>query len=311
MANIHHNVISHISGSIYGVAGYYSDNDRTQHVVVATTDGKLYEMHWNQNTATTSPQPLRPSPESAPVQFRGIASLGGFYTSDDNFQHVIVATEHGGLHELYFTTPQQVHLRSPLFQLNTTLGPYIGMAAFYTSVDGLRHATVGGADNTLHELVLHEVVWSAPVTPSVRDLAQFRLSDVAAIAGFFDLTVHSRDVIVALQGGDVFDVYYSGEILAGEEITTKPVTTFSAALKNAAAFVSSDTGYRHVIVLDDSGRLYDYSYTREHVFGQTPLISLGNVIDMAAYYSAYDKMRHVILATGDGNIHEVYYGQLG
>jgi hypothetical protein len=134
---------------------------------------------------------------------------------------------------------------------------------------------------------------------------------VAAIAGFFDLSVHSRNVIVAMQGGDVFDVYYGGGILAGEEITAKQVTTFTAALKNVAAFVSSDTGYRHVIVLDDSGQVYDYSYTPQQVFGQTPLISLGNVIDMAGYYSAYDQMRHVILATGDGNIHEVYYGQLG
>jgi hypothetical protein len=307
LANIQHHVISHISGRIYGITGYYSDNDSTQHVVVATTDGTLYEIHWNQHTATTSPQPLRPSPGAAPVQFGGIASLGGFYTSDDNYQHVIVATEDGGLHELYFTNSQQVHLRSPLLQLNTTAGPHIGMAAFYSSDDGLRHATVGGADS-----ILHEVVWSASVTPSAQNLAtQFTLPDVAAIAGFFDLYVHSRDVIVAMQGGDVFDVHYSGGIVAGGPITTDRVTTFSPTLVNVAAFVSPDTNYRHVIVLEASGQVYDYSYTPEQVFGQTSLISLGNVIDMAGYYSAYDRMRHVILATGDGNIHEVYYGQLG
>jgi hypothetical protein len=181
------------------------------------------------------------------------------------------------------------------------------MAAFYTSDDGLRHATVGGADS-----ILHEVVWSAGVPPRAQNLAtQFTLPDVAAIAGFFDLYVHSRDVIVAMQGGDVFDVHYSGGIVAGGPITTDRVTTFSPTLVNVAAFVSPDTHYRHVIVLEASGQVYDYSYTPEQVFGQTALISLGNVIDMAGYYSAYDQMRHVILATGDGNIHEVYYGRLG
>lgn len=301
LANIQHNVIAQMSGRIYGVAGYYSDNDSTQHVVVATTDGTLYEIHWNQHIAPTSPQRLG--------QFSRIASLGGFYTSDDGFQHVIVATHDGSLQELYFKDSRhvQLHTPSPLFHLNTTLGPGVGMAAFFSSDDGVRHATVGGADN-----ILHEVVWGGHVNPSAHNLAtQFTLSDVAAITGYFDLSVHSRDVIVAMEGGNIYDVHYSGAILGGGQITTDLVTTFSPSLVNVAAFVATDTHYRHVIVLDASGQVYDYSYTPGQVFGQTRLYTLGNVIDMAAYFSAYDGMRHVILATGDGKIHEVYYGQLG
>jgi hypothetical protein len=297
LANIQHHVIAQIGGGIYGVAGYYSENDSTQHVVVATLDGSLYEVHWNRNIAPTPPQRL--------AQFPGIASLSGFFTSDDNFQHVIVATEDGQLHELYFTNPQHVQTRSPLFQLTSTAGPHIGMAGIYSADDGLRHVTVGGTDS-----ILHEVVWNAQTVPSVQTLAtQFTLSDVAAIAGFFDLWVHSRDVIVAMRGGDIYDVHYSGAILAGGPITTDLVTTFSPSLVNVAAFVSPDTHSRHVIVLDASGQVYDYSYSKdpEQVFGQISLITLGNVIDMVAYYSAYDKIHHVILATGDGNLHEVYY----
>jgi hypothetical protein len=311
LVNIQHHVIAQISGGIYGVAGYYEqhdeypDNDGTQHVVVATTDGTLYEIHWNQYTAVTSPQRLG--------QFSEIASLGGFYTPypDDEFQHVIVATHDGSLQELYFKDPHhvQLHTPSPLFHLNTTLGPGVGMAAFFSSDDGVRHATVGGADN-----ILHEVVWGGQghVNPSAHDLAtQFTMSDVAAIAGFFDLSVHSRDVIVAMEGGNVYDVHYGGAILGGGQPTTDLVTHFSPTLVNVAAFVSTDTNYRHVVVLDASGQVYDYSYTPQHVFGRTWLYALGNVIDMAAYFSVYDRMRHVILATGDGKIHEVYYGQLG
>ena len=181
------------------------------------------------------------------------------------------------------------------------------MAAFFTSDDGLRHATVGGADS-----ILHEVVWSGQVNPSAQNLAtQFTLHDVAGIAGFFALDIHSRNVVVAMKGGNVYNVHYSGGILQGGQITTDFLTTFSPPLVNVAAFVSTDTSYRHVIALSSSGQLYDYSYTPQNAFGQTSLVTISNVIDIAAYYSAYDTTRHVIVATSDGNLHEVYYGRLG
>jgi hypothetical protein len=316
MANIQHHIFLYNIGSIYGVAGYYSDKDSTQHVVAATTDGILHETHWNRNTSVTSPQPLRRSPESAPEQFNGIHSLSGFFTSDDrtsdpntfeSFQHVIVATEDGRLQEVYFTDLQHVHVRSSLYQLTTTAGPHIGMAGFSSS-DGLRHATVGGADS-----ILHEVVWSAQVTPTAQDLyTQFYLPDVAAITGFsFDLDIphigphiHTRDVIVAMREGSVSDVYYRGGY-----ITRDLLTTFSSPLANVAAFVNTDTSDAHVIVLHSSGQLYDYTYNiPSQGNGQTtPLVSIPNVVDIAAYYSAYDRTCHVIAATRDGNLHEVYY----
>ena len=172
MSHLQHHPIAQISGRIYGVAAYYSENDATQHVVVATHDGTLYEVHWNSSTAVTSPQWLG--------QFPGIASLGGFFTSDDNFQHVIVATEDGRLHELYFTNPQQVNTRSPLFSLPTTAGPHIGMASFFSSNDRLRHAIVGGKDNNV--------------------------VDMAAYYSDYDRTNH---VILATVDGNIHEIYYA------------------------------------------------------------------------------------------------------
>jgi hypothetical protein len=296
LSNIQHHIIAQISGRIYGVAGYYSENDATQHVVVATHDGTLYEVHWNHSTPYTSPQQF--------AQFPGIASLGGFFTSDDNRQHVIVATGDGWLNELYFTNLQQQVNTRPLLQLPPS-NFHIGMASFCSSDDGMRHATVGGADN-----ILYEVVWSAQHAPTARILAdQFRLSDVAAIAGYCDFyepphAEHFRSVsvIVAMQGGDVFDVHYG---FGG--VGTNLLTTFSPPLVNVAALVNTDTHVRQVIVLNATGELNIYPYTFWEAFSQIPLYTLSNVIDMAAYYSAYDRKNHVILATSDGNIHEVYY----
>ena len=217
--------------------------------------------------------------------------------------------------------PQDVYKRSPLYKLGTTLGPGIGMAGFFSSDgDNLRHATVGSKeDNT--DNILHEIVWNAQVHPSARNLAtQFHLRDVVGIAGFFDLDVHSRDVIVAMMGGDVYDVRYSGGTLGGEQITTVRITTFSPTLDNVAAFVNTNTKVAHVIVLDKSWQLYDYTYTPHHEgLGQmTPLKNIANLLppgppgtrgikDIVAYYSYYDSYCHVIVATSDGNLHEIYY----
>ena len=97
---------------------------------------------------------------------------------------------------------------------------------------------------------------------------------------------------------------------------TDQVTTSPSPLKNVAAFVSPNGGVRHVILLDIHGQVSDYSYSVSsgQVYGTKRLITLDNVIDMAAYYSDYDSKNHVILATNygtngatNGHIHEVYY----
>ena len=310
MVNIQQNVIAQMSSPIYGVAGYYSECEKMQRVVVATTDGTLHELHWNWKIHPFSSWPLRRSPGSAPVKFDGIHSLSGFYTSDDNTQHVVVATGDGLLHEVYFTDSEHVQVRSPLFRLLTPAGPHIGQAGFYDFDDTLRTVTVGGADS-----VLYEVTWNAQVPPSAHDLSdQFTLADVAAIAGFYDLSFLpegvpfvSENIIVALKNGEVYDLRAEGASPGGVQITTDRVTTFAAPLVNVAAFVDTCTHRRHVIGLHDSGQLYDYSYTPQQVFGQTPLVSIPNVVDIVAYYSAYDATCHVIAATGDKKVHEVYY----
>src|SRR5262249_45758107 len=156
---------------IHGLAGYYSENDSTQHVVIAMNNedhggtGTLYEIHWNSTTQVTHTV----THTQLLWQFSKIHSLSGFYTIDDKKQHVIVATEDGWLYELYFNIPryQEVNLRSPLLDHTIPPGPYIGQAGFNTSDgDYLRHATVGGADS-----YLHEATWNAHIHPTAHNLA--------------------------------------------------------------------------------------------------------------------------------------------
>src|SRR5690242_6977208 len=119
--SIKHHSISQIDGRIYGVAAYYSKNDATQHVVVATHNGTLYEIHWKGGTGFSSPQPFT-------AHFPDINSLCGFFTSDvTHQQHVVVATNNGQLNELY--SPNLLTARPGLLPPNTgsSAGLHIGM----------------------------------------------------------------------------------------------------------------------------------------------------------------------------------------
>jgi hypothetical protein len=249
--------------------------------------------------------------------------LSGFYTSDDHFQHVIIATGDRALHEVYFPDPQHVTLRSPLVQLPAPAGDHIGQAGFYDFGVDLRTVIVGRANDALYE-----VAWNAGVAPSssylldLSTLSQSVQSAVAAIAGFYDLSFlagdpfFSRNVIVAMKNGEVYDVRTEGSTFpgGGGSTTTEFVTQFSPHLVNVAAFVEPETHRRHVIALHSSGQLYDYSYTPEQVYGQaqTPLVSISNVVDIVGYYSAYDSTCHVIAGTNEahetnGKLHDVSY----
>ena len=41
------------TNSIFAIAGYYTDFDGFQHVIAATKDGNVYEVHWSQSTLPT------------------------------------------------------------------------------------------------------------------------------------------------------------------------------------------------------------------------------------------------------------------
>ncbi len=296
MATPQQGILGHIPGSIYAVASYYSDNDSTQHAVAATTDGVLYEIHWNQHTAPTPPQRL--------AQFNGIICITGFYTLDDGFQHIIVATNDGNLHEVYFDDAQHSQVRSPLIHLKSIIGPHVGMAGFFSPDDNLRHAAVVDKDGELHE-----TTYNAEKAPAADDFAtQFDLADIAGISGFFTLDDYTRHIIVAIKDGRVYDINYTTDQNAA---STTFLTQFNDHLVNVASFFTPDNNYRHVIGLTDKGTLYDYSRTYQTEFGQSELATISAIVDIAAHYSAYDNNRHVIAGTTDGALHEIYYPPLG
>ena len=80
-------------------------------------------------------------------------------------------------------------------------------------------------------------------------------------------------------------------------------------VKRRFAFFAANTYDRHIIALNAKGDLLDYARTAQGEVGKAQVASFDHIVDMAAYYSGYDYYRQIVVATHDGNIHEVCYPQ--
>jgi len=296
-------VFAHIPGNILGIASYYTTHDSTQHVIAATTDGNLYEVHWNQNTSPTTP--LKFADFNAPI------CVSGFYSPDDKNQHAIVATSDTTLHEVYFQQANAPHLHDPLIHLNNIYSAN-GMAGFYSPGDNFRHVvTIDTAGNP------QDITFNAQQPPTITHITTpFTNADIASISGFLATNDSSRHIIIALINatGDVYDISFPDQYHVPSSIGSNYlITQFNEALVNVTAYFSSDTNYCHIVALTASGTLYDHAYNTAGDRRSTQLTStpLSNVADITSYYSAYDKIRHVIFATRDGNLQEITYTSQG
>ncbi|GAC1425947.1 MAG: hypothetical protein NVSMB54_11420 [Ktedonobacteraceae bacterium] len=295
-------VVAHINGTILGISGYYTDDTRTQHIIVATTDGNVYEVHWNQT--------VTPTVSTSFAHFNGLSSIAGFYSPDDTFEHTITSTADGNLHELYFKEPGSAQRRDPLIYLNS-LFPANGMAGFYSSGDNLRHVIVANRNgNPL------DITFSQQQAPgALESKTSVTNAEIASLSGFFAPSDNSRHIIMALKNGDVYDIDYPDQQHVPATVGQNFLRVrFNEPVMNVSAFFSSDTNFCHIVVLTAGGQLHDHSYqlqTGEQRSTQLTSAPLSRVADITSYYTAYDGLRHVVFATTDGNLHEITYTSAG
>ena len=294
------NDIAHINGDILALAGYYTSNDSTQHVLVAATDGNLYEVHWNQSVPVTVSNSF--------ARFNNLVAMTGFYSPDDQYQHAITATSDTTLHERYFTQPGSPGSRDPLYHVGS-MYPSNGTASYYSPGDNLRHVAI--VDTNGNPQI---VTWGAQQGPGAKGIiTPVSSSDIASIAGFLATDDNTRHIIVALKNGEVYDIHYTSEQTVPTSIDQSYlITNFNEPVQNVTAFFSPDTNYRHIVVFTGANILKDHSYNTGGQTRNTVLSSaLSNVADITSYYSAYDNIRHVIFGTHDGHLHEITYTSQG
>jgi hypothetical protein len=313
------NPVTSIGESILGIAGYYTDYDNLQHVIVAAEHGNVYEVKWDPIALEHG---HHPHPTKLGYFGDSLATIAGFFTPDDNYHHAVVGTDDGKLHELWFK-PSELPPHTKVLP-DTISGydpskfdPFKGMASFYSTCDNLRHVVV--VENNGHPV---DITWKGGNPTNGRSITiPPNDSQIASISGFlsYDENPNTRHIIVARNDtGQVYDIDYPDEehiphdIRGQDNVYVK--ATFGEPVKNVTAFFSSDTHYRHIVVLTQENFLKYHAY---HPYGGgtdegIPLTSaLTNVRDITSFYNARDQLNHVTYATKDGSLHEITYTSQG
>ncbi len=310
------NYITYFPTSIFAIAGYYTDSDHMQHVIAAADHGNVYQVTWDPSEVA----PGYPPPPFDPLgHFDNLVTIAGFFTPDDKYHHAVAGTIVPGtsdrkLHEMWYKLAE-------LPRTNTTVLPYHissfepgkGMAGFYSPGDDLRHVViVDGNGNPV------DITWKANHPTNGKTITiPPNISQVASISGFLATDDYSRHIIVARNDtGQIYDIDYPdeqnvpGDIQGQDNVYVR--TSFHEPVKNVTAFFSSDTNYRHIVVLTKANWLKDHAYNSYGTNGtNTQLVLAENVVDMTSFYNAHDHLRHVLYVTKDRNLYEITYTSQG
>jgi hypothetical protein len=222
-----------------------------------------------------------------------ITSVAGYFSSNDSYQHAIVATDDGRLHETYFD-PGLNHDEIGCF------GQILDQSSFYSSDDGMQHVIVARADGTIRDLVFSAgkgQQLSAPLAT---------VQGLVSLSAFYAADDKSRIVLTGSSDGSIREIWYG----AGTPIHGGEVITSITNLTHIAGFYSADDAMRHVIVATRTGDVDEVYYSSASGMHVThpALANFQGIVSIAAFYTPDDKMRHAIVATSDGAIHEVFYG---
>ncbi|HEX3478553.1 MAG TPA: hypothetical protein VHT91_26205, partial [Kofleriaceae bacterium] len=93
----------------------------------------MYEIFYHPSIGTHQSRP-------ALVNFAGIVAIAAFYTPDDHYRHVIVATSDGNIREVFYHPSIGVHVSNPPL---VNLPGVVALGAFYTPDDHYRHVIMG------------------------------------------------------------------------------------------------------------------------------------------------------------------------
>jgi hypothetical protein len=270
-------------GSVVACDGFFTPDDKSRHAMTGIADGSVWEIYYN---------PQRGVSQTKVATIPGLIDLGSFYTPDDNYRHALVATDSGTLWEVFFN-PQ-----TGIGQDN--LGTYQGMfrvAGFFSDDDGDRHAIVATQSGEILE-----VYFNPKTGKGQAPLGQF--NGIVDIGAFYSADDKNRHAIVATNDGTIYEIYYNPSSGKGQTI----LGTFPGVTRVSAFYIANDTFFsRRVIVWTSGGTIYQIKYSAAAGIIRTVLFAFQGVIDIGGFYSPDDGDRHVLVASNNGSIDELFF----
>ena len=271
---------------VVGLAGYYAEDDKAQHVILGTNSGAVVELSWGNGRAVR---------EDILTQFEtSIESVGGYYAADDNTQHAIVAGGDGDLTELYWKPGQGVH-HDVLAHFGSRI---VGIAAYYAVDDAAQHVLVGTSDDSVTE-----VDWRPAKGVQQDVLARFQ-AIVRGVGGYYAADDDTQHAIVATADGRLTEVYWK----PGQGVHQDLLTDLGGEIIGLAAYYAKADEAQHVLVGTADGTLTEvYWRPGQGVHQQMVSRFASSIVGIGGYYAAADDMQHGIVATSDGAITELYW----
>jgi hypothetical protein len=282
--NVGQGVLQRFPLPVVAVAGF-SSPDGDQHAIAATNDGELTEMWW-QGPGQASSGYL------AHFDHHEIVGLAGYF-GPDGYQHVIAATDDGTVYERYWQG-RDVGGENTL----TKFGSPIRAIAGYPSGDGFQHVIVATADGNITELY-----WQTGAVG--RGTLTHLVGTVVDLAGFEADGVNN--VIVATADGNITKLIWSGAAAASPpgDLFTVEAQPWNHVLGVGAY---DDGQESHVIVGMSNGSVREFHFPRGgRRWLHTDLAVIPNMVPIIDAYSEAGGFQHVIAATSDGGVHELWW----
>jgi hypothetical protein len=222
--------------------------------------------------------------------FGGVVAGDGFFSSDDNYRHAIVATDDGNLSELFFN-PETGQGQTVL----ANLAGLADVAAFFTPDDNYRHVIAATNDGDIWEIFYNPNAGQGQTV-----LGNF--PGVTRVAGYYTDDDQWRHVVIATSDGNVSELFYHPQHGQGQVVLGNFV-----GIVDVAGFFSPDDGYRHAMVATADGSIWELFYLPGSAGGQAVVGSFPAVSRISAFWAGDDAFfpRRVVIACADGRTHEL------
>jgi N,N-dimethylformamidase beta subunit-like protein len=216
--------------------------------------------------------------------------IAGFFSTDDNCCHAIVASSSGAITDCSYN----LECGKGVVDLLTVPGA-IAVGGFFSKGDNSKHVVVGTAAGEVIEVLCH------PKQGQSQDILT-SLPGIVSVAGFFSSNNNDRHVIVGIIDGKVIEVLCNPKWGRNQAVLAN-----LPGIVSVAGFFSSDDNYRHVIIGTRDGNVTEVFYNPQRESGQIVLANLPGIISIASFFSSDDNYRHTIVAIHDGNIMDIFY----
>jgi hypothetical protein len=290
------NVINRLGGNPKGLSqlssftsiiccdGFFSSDDQYRHAIIGTSDGSLTEIFFN---------PQRGQGQTLLTIQNGLVDLGAFYSNDDQYRHIITATSDGNIWEIFYNPSTGLG--------QTILGNFPNtthVCGFFSTDDNYRHAIVATADGNVTEIFFN------PQTGQGQTLLG-NFDEIVDIAAFFSPDDNFRHVLVATADGNVTEIFFNPQTGQGQTVIANV-----PGLNRISSYYATDDRFfnRRVQVSSRTGTVYEVRYHPNFGIIRAVLFNTGGLIDVGSFFSPDDNFRHAVLATSEGDIQELFFG---